>query len=108
MTATLAKRLRNVERAVITANRLRDGAVIWRGSDGSWTIHFADAAIYDAGDVPTALDAAKRDEAARLVVGSYVAPVSTSALGANPTGWKERIRANGPTIAVPGGLHGQA
>lgn len=108
MSATLAKRLDGAERVAMTANRLRDGAVVWRRADGGWSIHFHEAAVFPPDAAPAALAEARRDEAARLVVGVYATPVVTTDSGPSPASWKERIRAAGPTIAVPGGLHGQA
>lgn len=105
MSTAAAKRVREAGHAVVTANRLRDGAVVWRQADGGWSIHFHDAALLSAEEAATALEAAKRDEAACIVVGSYATPVTPEA---QPASWKERIRALGPSIPVPGGLHGQA
>ena len=104
MSATNAKRVRDAERVVITANRLRDGAVVWRRDDQGWTILFNEAEMLAPDAAGAALAAARRDEAGRIVVGVYATPVTADA---RPTGWKERIRAFGPTVAVPGGLHGQ-
>lgn len=104
MAAPPSRRVREAARAVVTANRLRDGAVVWRRSDGGWSIHFADAEALPSDAAAAALEAAQRDEVARVVVGSYAIPVTADA---QPASWKERIRAFGPSVAVPGGLHGQ-
>lgn len=78
--------------------------MVWRRADGGWSIRFADAEVFAPEVAEAVLDAARRDEAARIVVGSYSTPVTRDA---QPASWKERIRAFGPTIAVSGGLHGQ-
>lgn len=105
MSTANAKRVRAAGHAVITANRLTDGAVVWQRTDGGWSIHFEDAAQLTPEAVEMALAGAKVDEAACLVVGSYATPTTRDA---EPASWKERIRAFGPSIPVPGGLHGQS
>jgi len=104
LSATAARRVRAAMHAVVTANRLADGAVVWRRADGGWSIHFAEAARLSPDAAAAALAAARADEAACRVVGSYATPLTPES---EPAGWKERIRAQGPSIAVPGGLHGQ-
>lgn len=102
------KRLRDGGRAVITANRLRDGAVVWRGAGGAWHLHFDDAAVLPAAAAPDALAAARLDEARCLVIGAYVAQVDEATGRPEPAGWKERIRARGPSVVDVGALHGQS
>lgn len=109
MSATQSKRVRAAAQLVVTANRLRDGAVVWRRSDGGWSIHFHDAEALAPDNAAGALAGARADEAARIVIGSYAAPVDAEA---QPVSWKERIRAFGPTIrsagiTAAGELHGQ-
>ena len=119
MSATQSKRLRAAAQVVVTANRLCDGAVLWRRGDGGWSIHFHEAEALAPDNAAGALAGARADEAARIVVGSYAAPLDAAA---QPVSWKERIRAFGPTvtaagvtaagitaagITAAGGLHGQ-
>jgi len=107
MSATNGKRLRDAARAVITANRLRDGAVVWRGPGGDWQLHFRNAVLLPVDAAEAALAEARKDEGLRIVVGTYITPVNDGADGPEPAGWKERIRAFGPTLpAGTGGLHG--
>lgn len=80
---------------VITANLLRDGAVVWRDAEGGWRREFAAGCVVDAQALEAALEAARADERRQIVVGVYAAPVD-AARGV-PAGWKERIRAGGPT-----------
>ncbi|MCB4771718.1 DUF2849 domain-containing protein [Ancylobacter sp. Lp-2] len=86
----------------VTANRLSDGAVVWRTAEGSWSTALADAAVVTTAPEAIALleGAHKRDTDA---VGAYVAPVI---LGDNgtilPGNLRERIRVNGVTFALPG------
>lgn len=104
MSGANAKRVRAAGQAVVTANLLRSGDVVWRRPDQTWSPRFHEAEALPADSVPEALTAARRDETACIVVGVYAAPLTGAA---EPAGWKERIRAFGPTVAVSGGLHGQ-
>jgi hypothetical protein len=87
---------------VVTANRLGDGAVIYRTVDGGWTTRLDGAAVVDS-----ALAAAEMLRAAEAddvrAVGPYVAPVDLSDdRRVCPGNLRERIRVAGPTIALPG------
>lgn len=84
---------------IVTANRLADGAVVYRGADGRWTTRLA--AALGAADETAAkalLEAAQADVAAQIVVGAYLFEVEGEPGGWVPTSWRERIRAEGPTI----------
>ena len=81
---------------IATANRLRDGAVVFRRTDESWGLRVEEAAMADAADADALLDAAKRDAAAALVVEPYLVEVDPA--GA-PVSYRERIRAYGPSRA---------
>ncbi|WP_371347848.1 DUF2849 domain-containing protein [Ancylobacter sp. IITR112] len=85
----------------VTANRLTDGAVVWRTRDGGWSVALADAAVVTTAEAALALlaEAGKRDLDA---VGPYVAPVIVGADGAlAPGNLRERIRVAGPTFELP-------
>src|SRR5215471_8735720 len=74
MTSPLDKKLKIKGPVLITANRLGDGAVIYRTNDGGWTTQFDGAAVVTT--APAAielLDAAVADDVG--AVGAYVAPV---------------------------------
>ena len=45
MTSPLDKKLKITGPVLITANRLADGAVIYRTTDGGWTTQFSGAAV---------------------------------------------------------------
>ena len=45
MTSPLQQKLKVTGPVVITANRLGDGAVVYRSSDGTWTTELAAAAV---------------------------------------------------------------
>ncbi|MGA0563928.1 DUF2849 domain-containing protein [Ancylobacter sp. VNQ12] len=85
----------------VTANRLTDGAVVWRTRDGGWSVDLADAAVVTTSDAALALlsGALQRDIDA---VGAYVAPVELGTDGSVlPGNLRERIRVDGPTFELP-------
>src|SRR5450631_1708565 len=101
MTSPLEKKLKIAGPVLITANRLGDGAVIYRTADRDWTTDFDRAAV-----VTTAPAAAELLEAAVAddigAVGAYVAPVKLDQDGsARPGNLRERIRLAGPTFDLP-------
>jgi hypothetical protein len=84
----------------VTANRLADGAVVFRRADGSWDLRVEEAAV-EAGEEAAnrLLAAAERDAAAAIVVGPYLIAVESTDGHPAPTGYRERIRAYGPSRA---------
>jgi hypothetical protein len=101
MTSPLDKKLKITGPVLITANRMRDGAVIYRTADGGWTTEFDRAVVVTT--VPAAtelLQAAVADDAG--AIGAYVAPVKLEQDGSVlPGNLRERIRLAGPTIVLP-------
>jgi len=89
---------------VLTANRLRDGLVVFLGPAGEWVTAIAAARV--ARDAPSmaALEAAgQAAEAAQEVVGAYLIDVAESGDGIVALRRREQIRAaGGPT--VPGAV----
>lgn len=81
----------------LTANRLSDGAVVYRGRDGGWTTRVAEAATF-ADDGAAALAEAAADVAACKVVGLDLIDVESVGGVTTPVSLRERIRAFGPTI----------
>jgi hypothetical protein len=100
MTSPLDQKLRIEGQVVITANRLRDGVVIYRSVAGGWSTGIADALVVDTEAAAKALlaEAAKQGT---LVVGAYAAPVETANGRILPGNLRERIRAGGPTFELP-------
>jgi hypothetical protein len=83
---------------ILTANRLRDGEVVWLAADGSWTVDIAGARI--AGG--EAAEASLLGEGVRAmrnneVVDVDLVAVEISAGTIRPLRLRERIRATGPT-----------
>src|SRR5580704_1722081 len=74
MTSPLEQKLKITGPVVVTANRLGDGAVVYRTMDGDWSTALAQAAVVDTAPAATTLLAAAiADDIG--AVGAYVAPV---------------------------------
>ena len=101
MTSPLEQKIRITGPVVVTANRLSDGAVVYRTADGFWTSRLEQAAlITTAPAAAAALSDAVADDIG--AVGAYVAPVRFGADGRpEPGNLRERIRLAGPTIDLP-------
>jgi hypothetical protein len=102
MTSPHEQKLRIKGPVVVTANRLTDGAVVYRTADDTWTTDLAAAAVVTV--APAAqelLRGAVADDVG--AVGAYVAPVElTPDQRVLPGNLRERIRLAGPTIELPG------
>lgn len=101
MVAPQQQKLKVTGPVTVTANRLTDGAVVWRTRDGGWSVDLADAAVVTTADAALALlsGALQRDIDA---VGAYVAPVELGTDGSVlPGNLRERIRVDGPTFELP-------
>ena len=101
MTSPLDQKLKIKGPVMITANRLGDGAVIYRTGDGGWTRQFDSAAVVTTAPAATELlQAAVADDVG--AVGAYVAPVKLLPGGhVRPGNLRELIRLGGPTIELP-------
>ena len=81
--------------SVVTANRLRDGIVVYLASDGSWTEEIGRARIAETEDDLAALEArAAEDVKARKVVAVYAMDVALHDGAVDPLSVRERIRAS--------------
>lgn len=101
MTSPLQQKIRVNGPVVVTANRVGDGAVIYRRADGVWTTDLAEALVATDAAVAGALIAAAVADDLRAV-GPYIAPVRIARDGTlEPGNLREIIRQNGPTIALP-------
>ena len=85
---------------IVTANRLRDGAVVYLTAARTWSESFADGLpLRDEAEANAALEGTKGDVKARKVVGPYLAEVEETPDGIQPNSARERIRASRlPTI----------
>jgi hypothetical protein len=102
MTSPLQQKLKVTGPVVITANRLGDGAVVYRSADGTWSKDLAAAAVVTT--APAAMELLTAALADKLAaVDAYVAPVElTPQQQVLPGNLRERIRFKGPTVALPG------
>ncbi|HSI42447.1 MAG TPA: DUF2849 domain-containing protein [Xanthobacteraceae bacterium] len=101
MTSPLQQKIKITGPVAVTANRLGDGAVVWRTPAGGWSIAIEDAAVVTtAPDALALLEGATRTDIE--AVGAYIAPVLRAGDGAVlPGNLRERIRVAGPTFALP-------
>lgn len=102
------KKIRVTGPVVVTANRVGDGAVVYRRADGGWTTALVSAAIAtNAEGAHRLMTAALTDDL--RAVGPYLAPVKLSAAGEpRPGNLRELIRLGGPTIDLPAPFGGWA
>lgn len=103
MTSPLEQKKRKFTGSVVvTANRLTDGAVIYRTLEGDWTTDISSAAVIDSSAAAAELLRAAEADDVRAVT-PYVAPVDLAPdARVLPGNLRERIRVGGPTIALPG------
>jgi hypothetical protein len=101
MTSPLEQKLKITGPVVVTANRLGDGAVIYRTSEDEWTTQLEMAAVVTTTPAAQALLAAAiADDIG--AVGAYVAPVERDPKGRiRPGNLREHIRQSGPTFDLP-------
>lgn len=84
---------------IITANRLADGAVVYRRVNGDWSQLVAEAElVQDEQAAAELLAAAENDVARAIVVAPYIIDVARDKNDLAPVTLRERIRAAGPTI----------
>jgi hypothetical protein len=104
MTAPHEQKLRVTGPVIVTANRLGDGAVIYRTRGGEWSIDLDDAAVVTTAAAATEMLGASSQDGLSAV-GAYVAPVRFATDGRlEPGNLRERIRRAGPTFELPIGL----
>jgi Protein of unknown function (DUF2849) len=100
MTSPLQQKLKIAGPVVVTANRLADGAVVYRGNRG-WTTKLDGATVATSAAVAQDLLAAARADGLHAV-DAYVAPVKVTDDGeVRPGNLRELIRSGGPTIVIP-------
>lgn len=85
---------------VITANRLREGDVVWFGAGNVWVHSLEAAHLYDPADVSDALTIAKKSIDDQIVVDVYDFDVQLDGGTVIPKRMREKIRAAGPTVRL--------
>jgi hypothetical protein len=97
----MAKTGKTFRPVAITANDLRTGAVFYRAPGGAWVPDAAQAEIaLDAARAEALLVAAKADHDSGAIVEPFAIDFDPAARA--PLSLRERIRAAGPTIPLPG------
>jgi hypothetical protein len=100
MTSPLQQKLRISGPVVVTANRLGDGAVVYRTAGNTWSTKLDDALVVTT--VPAATELLAGAVADDLgAVGAYVAPVVIDGGRIQPGNLRERIRVQGLTFDLP-------
>ena len=90
---------------VLTANRLGDGIAVWLDAAGQWSEKLQDALVARHDEAVAALEAAGRQAlAGNLVVDVNVIDVEEREGLLRPVRLRERIRAEGPTVAYAEGF----
>lgn len=85
-------------RQAITANRLRDGAVVYLAVDGNWSENLAQAATAPDGDALKKLfDRAAQSARQNLIVDPVAIAVDDVDQTA-PVSFREKIRLRGPSV----------
>jgi len=82
---------------VLSANRLKDGSVVYLAADHSWTNQLSDARVLSDDDLEGAGRIGKSAEEENLIVDSYPVEVASDQ-EPQPTRLRERIRGLGPTV----------
>jgi Protein of unknown function (DUF2849) len=83
---------------MLTANRLRDGDVLYRKADG-WVLMLADGDVYpDQAGADAALAAANAELVRNEVIAPYLFEVRDEGGRIRPVKEREIIRAAGPTV----------
>jgi sulfite reductase (NADPH) hemoprotein beta-component len=80
---------------VVTANRLRDGAIVYLNRDAGWSESIGDATVASDAEIDDLVARAEEDVKSNLVVGAYTIEIAGDH---QPLSARERIRAQGPSI----------
>lgn len=80
---------------VVTANRLRDGIIVYFNRDSGWTADIHAATVAAGEDADALVAVAEKDAQSNLVVGVYAIEITGDH---QPLTARERIRAEGPSI----------
>jgi hypothetical protein len=83
---------------IVTANRLREGDVVYLAAEGAWSEWISDSAVAETPEQEGRLiEIAERAVADQLVVGPYVMPIEREDGQIRPLGKREILRAKGPS-----------
>ena len=94
---------------VLTANRLRDGQVVYLAEDDTWSEQLQDAIVADTDEMAkTLLALGARATEAHLVVDAYLFAVNIENGRILPLSRREQIRAAGPSVRIDLGYQAAA
>jgi hypothetical protein len=80
---------------VVTANRLRDGIIVYYNKDSGWTADIRAATVASSEEIDALTAIAEKDVKSNVVVGLYAVEIAGDH---QPLTARERIRADGPSI----------
>lgn len=83
---------------VFTANRLRDGRVVWLAEAGAWAETITEAQVFPPAEAAEGQALAQAGERAQHVVGTYGVEVALQAGRPVPVKFRERLRVQGPSV----------
>ena len=83
---------------VVTATRLRDGAILWLGAGRVWHEQFGHAHAMPEAEIDAELAFGAQEVAAQRVIGVYRVEVDSMGAALTPATTRERIRATGPSV----------
>lgn len=89
---------------VLSANRLRDGVIVYLGPYGDWVTRIEDAALFttEAASEEAATARARHALAANEIVDPLMVEVTQDSDGRRTTTLRNAIRALGPTVNFKG------
>src|SRR3984893_7142178 len=84
--------------SIVTANRLRDGQVVWLAPDGRWAEDIAAAEVFDNGIIDEAIARARVFEEQRVVLDVYGVELDPAYPCTVPVTERGRRSAGGPSV----------
>ncbi len=81
---------------VVTANRLREGDVVYLTADDRWTLVHNEAELIED-EAHAQLRLLLANSQGRLIVGAYLADAKPGPNGPEPTHFREEFRTRGPS-----------
>jgi len=83
---------------MVTANTLKEGAVVFMTASGGWSQNVNDGKTVTAEEADTLLESAAASVADCSIVAPYLIEVEVAGGKVRPVRLREQIRAKGPTI----------
>jgi hypothetical protein len=97
----MAKQVKTPDAQVVTANRLRDGVVVFLTATGEWSTKVDDSEVaHDAASAARLQAVGDRAMTDRIVVAPYLIEVVAHGQVIQPVSYRERIRAFGPSVGT--------